>query len=263
MAWVSSWSRTAPRTMSIQGYTRGIRVAIWSGPRNISTAMMRSWGNRDDTFVCDEPLYAHYLLATGIQHPGREEVLASQETDWRKVVAWLAGDVPEGKAIFYQKQMAHHLLPDVRGDWVLSMRNAFLIRDPRDVLKSFSKVMPDPGVEDTGLPQQWDLFQMLQTATGRTPAVLDARDVLDDPRTALMRLCSALEVPFHASMLSWEPGPRVTDGVWAKHWYSGVQASTGFRPYVPRKEALPDALSGVHDECVVFYEKLHSQRLLA
>ena len=143
------------------------------------------------------------------------------------------------------------------------MRNAFLSRDPREVLISFSKLMPDLSVEDTGLPQQSALFEMLRSATGETPAVLDARDVLDDPRAALTRLCSALEVPFRASMLSWEPGPRNTDGVWAKHWYAAVEGSTGFRPNVPRTEALPDALRGVHKECVVFYEKLHAQRLLA
>src|SRR4051812_20432340 len=146
---------------------------MWSGPRNISTAMLRSWGNRPDTFVCDEPLYAHYLLRTGAPHPGAEEVIRWHETDWRQVVAWLTGDVPGGKAIFYQKHMTHHLLPEIDRGWLDRVRNAFLLRAPRAVLTSLARVLPEPRLEDTGLPQQLELFELVRRRTGRVPPVVD------------------------------------------------------------------------------------------
>src|SRR6516165_2214319 len=129
-----------------------LRMAMWSGPRNISTAMMRAWGNRPDTFVCDEPLYAYYLRTTGVAHPGADEVIRSQEGDWRKVVAWLTEHEPPGKAIFYQKHMTHHLLPEIDRSWLDRVTNVFLIREPREVVISFAKVVPNPCLEDTGLP---------------------------------------------------------------------------------------------------------------
>jgi hypothetical protein len=245
----------------VRGTPGGARIAMWSGPRNISTAMLRAWGNRPDTFVCDEPLYAHYLRETGIDHPGREEVIASQENDWRKAAEWLAGEIPEGKTIFYQKHMAQHLLPNMYGDWLLCLQNAFLIRDPGDMLISLSKVMPTPRLEDTGLPQQWRLFEMLRERTGRAAPVIDAREVLDDPERMLTRLCRELGVSFDRRMLSWEPGPRSTDGVWAEHWYSGVLRSTGFRPYPQGGERLPPEMSSLHEKCMECYERLHSERL--
>ena len=149
------------------------RVAMWSGPRNISTAMMRAWGNRPDTFVCDEPLYAHYLLKTGVPHPGAEEIVRTYETDWQKVVTWLTGPVPEGKALFFQKHMTHHLLPEIDRGWLGSLDNAFLIRQPRDVLTSYTKVVAQPTLEDLGLPQQLEIFRWVQQNTGRIPPVLE------------------------------------------------------------------------------------------
>jgi len=236
---------------------------MWSGPRNISTAMLRSWGNRPDTFVCDEPLYAHYMRETDVDHPGRDEILAAHDSDWRSVVAWLTGDIPDGKSIFYQKHMAHHLLSQIDRDWVFHLRNAFLIRDPREMLTSLIRVMPQPRVEDTGLPQQWELFERLAERGGAAPPVIDARDVLEAPESLLSKLCAALEVPFDRSMLAWEAGPRATDGVWAKHWYASVEASTGFQPYRPKPDPLPDGLRDVYQECVHYYEKLHRNRLTA
>jgi len=242
-----------------------IRIAMWSGPRNISTALLRSWGNRPDTFVCDEPLYAHYLKATGIEHPGRDEVMAAHETDWPVVVAWLTGPVPEDRSIFYQKQMAHHLLPGIDRDWIDSLRNAFLIRDPAEMLASLATVLPDPRIEDTGLPQQCDLFDSLIHATGSAPPaippVIDARDVLQDPEGMLRRLCAALGVEFNEAMLSWEPGPRPTDGRWARHWYGNVLASTRFQPYRPKSEPLPARLETLCASCRPYYERLYNHRL--
>ena len=241
----------------------GTRIAMWSGPRNISTALLRSWGSRADTVVCDEPLYAHYLEATGAAHPGREEVIAAGETDWRRVVARLAGPVPEGKAIFFQKHMAHHLLPGMAGEWLLRLESFLLIRDPREMLTSLVRVTPAPRLTDTGLPQQRDLVGWLRERTGRTPAVVDAKDLLDAPASVLERLCGALRVPFDRAMLAWEAGPRATDGVWAPHWYAEVVKSTGFRAHAPKPESVPGRLADLYETCLEIYRGLHALRIAA
>jgi hypothetical protein len=236
-------------------------IAMWSGPRNISTALMRAFGSRADTAVCDEPLYAYYLARTGVEHPLRAEIVARGETDWRAVAAFLTGPVPDGKAVFYQKHMAHHLLPEVGRAWLDGLVHAFLIRDPREMLLSLRKVTPHPGVRDTGLPQQVELFRATRARAGCAPPVVDARDVLADPPGMLRRLCSALGLEFTPAMLAWEPGLRPTDGIWAEHWYADVARSTGFAPYAPRAGALGPELEAVHAECVGFYRELHEHRL--
>lgn len=240
---------------------RPLRVAMWSGPRNISTAMMRAWGNRPDTFVCDEPLYAHYLSATGREHRGAAEVIAAGETDVGKVIDYLLGPVPGGRAVFYQKHMSHHLLPHIDRGWVRRLANCFLIREPREVLTSLVKHVPDLTLADTGFPQQAELFDLVREWTGRVPPVLDARDVLNDPRRTLGTLCDALGVAFTDRMLSWPPGPRGTDGVWAKYWYKEVETTTSFRPYRPKDEPVPPDLSDVLRACEAHYEKLYAHRL--
>lgn len=240
-----------------------VRLAMWSGPRNISTAMMRSWGNRPDTFVCDEPLYAHYLARTGLDHPGAQEVLAAHEGDWRNVVAWLTGPVPEGRRIFYQKQMAHHLLPEIDRDWLGSLTHVFLIREPQAMLLSLLHHIPEPTLEDTGLPQQVEIFETIRRESGRMPPVTDSRDVLEDPGRVLRGLCDALEVPFFPEMLSWPAGPRHTDGIWARHWYGQVLRSTGFRPRVDREERLPSRFQDLLSRCREHYDHLYSHRLSA
>lgn len=237
------------------------RIAMWSGPRNISTALMRSWGNRPDTFVCDEPLYAHYLLRTGVPHPGAEEVIQSQENDWRKVVAWLTKYEPPGKAIFYQKHMTHHLLPEIERDWLDRVSNAFLIREPRAVVASFVRIAGTPRLEDTGLPQQLEIFHLVRQRTGRVAPVADARDVLQDPARLLQLVCTALEVDFTPAMLSWPPGPRATDGVWAKHWYHAVLESTTFQPYRPSTQPVPPGLEDLLRRAQEIYEELYAYRL--
>jgi hypothetical protein len=238
-----------------------LRFAMWSGPRNISTAMMRSWGNRPDTFVCDEPLYAHYLLASGAPHPGADEVIARHETDWRKVVAWLTGPVPEGKAIFYQKHMAHHLLPHVDRGWLGRVTSAFLLREPREMLTSLARFIAAPRIEDTGLPQQQEIFDWVRSTTGAAPPVLDARDVLDRPEAMLRQLCARLDVAFTPAMLSWPPGPRPSDGVWARHWYAAVYETTSFGPYRPKDEPVPPRLADVLAQADAIYQRLYDQRL--
>jgi hypothetical protein len=236
-------------------------LAMWSGPRNISTAMLRSFGQRADAIVCDEPLYAHYLKATGLPHPGADEVIAHGEPDWERAVAALVAPLPPGKTLFYQKHMTHHLLPDVGRGWLAGLTNAFLIRDPREMLVSLMKNIPEPRMEDTGLPQQVELFASERARTGRTPVVIDARDVLTDPRRALGALCEALGIPFDEAMLAWPPGRRATDGIWAKHWYANVEKSTGFEAYRPREEVPPPELADLLARCLAHYETLHAHRL--
>jgi hypothetical protein len=229
---------------------------MWSGPRNISTALMRSFGARNDTVVVDEPFYAHYLAVTGLDHPGRDEVMASQPTDWRTVVGTLTGPLPPGISLFYQKHMTHHLLPDIGLGWLAALSHAFLIRDPACVVASYAKVR-EPTLEELGYPQQVEIFRRYGGP------VVDAADVLRDPAGVLCRLCEALGVGWDPAMLSWEPGPRVTDGVWARHWYGSVETSTGFAGYAPRPADVPDRLTSLVDAAMPYYEELAIQRIAA
>lgn len=238
-----------------------LRIAMWSGPRNISTAMMRAWGNRTDTFVCDEPLYAHYLQSTGRDHPLAAEIITHHEPDWRKQVAWLTGDIPQGKRIFYQKQMSHHFLPHIDRGWLDQVTNCFLIRDPREVITSYIQKNTDPDVADVGYPQLVEIFELVRTRRGVTPPVLDARDIQQDPRRLLGLLCDALGVEFSDAMLQWPPGLRDTDGIWAKHWYREVESSTSFRPYTPKTDQVPERLKDVCEKSDELYAQLYAHRL--
>ena len=237
-----------------------LRIAMWSGPRNISTAMMRSWGNRGDTFVVDEPFYAFYLKATGKQHPGAEEVIANGETDWRKIVAKCA-NAPTGKQIFYQKQMTHHLLAEVNRDWLGAVTNCFLIRDPAEVICSYIKKNEDPTLQDLGFIQQIEIFDWVRNHIGSSPPVIDATEVLRDPKRVLQLLCGSVGVEFDEAMLSWPPGLRETDGIWAKHWYGEVATSTSLQPYRAKDECVPESFREVHDRCRECYEELYQYRL--
>jgi sulfotransferase family protein len=241
--------------------TRPIRIAMWSGPRNISTAMMRAWGNRRDTVVVDEPFYAYYLKATGKQHPGADEVIATGETDWRKVVARLTEPIPKGKRIFFQKQMTHHLLPEVDREWLGAVMNCFLIRDPREVIDSYRKKREDLALEDLGFVQQSETFDFVRDRTNATPPIVDAKDVLENPERMLRLLCNAVGVDFTESMLSWSPGLRETDGIWAKHWYGEVARSTSFQPYRPRHDDVPKHLREIYERCRDCYRRLYEHRL--
>ncbi len=226
--------------------------------------MMRSFESRSDSYVTDEPLYSHYLKVTGLPHPGREEVIAHQESDWRKVVAWLTGPVPGGKPLWYQKHMAHHLLPAIDrsgGGWLGGLEHAFLIREPRAMLASLAKVTPNPSLEDTGLPQQVALFEQIRARRGAVPPVVDSKDVLLDPRRTLGALCDRVGIEFEASMLAWPPGRRATDGIWAEWWYAEVERSTGFAPYRPKGADLPERLEPLASECARLYEVLAEHRL--
>src|SRR5262249_26465271 len=224
-----------------------VRIAMWSGPRNISTAMMRAWGNRADSFVIDEPFYAYYLKATGKKHPSADEVITSGDTDWRRVIARLTGPVPNGKPIVFQKQMAYHLLPEVNREWLGAVTNCFLIRDPREVIASYTKKREDPALEDLGFTQQVEIFDLVRRRMKAVPPVLDARDVLEKPERMLRLLCDVVGIEFSKSMLSWSPGLRETDGVWARHWYGEVAKTTSFQPYRPRHTKVPAHLREIYD----------------
>ena len=240
-----------------------IRIAMWSGPRNISTAMMRSWGNRADAAVIDEPFYAYYLRATGKRHPGADEVMAGGETDWRNVVDQVTGSVPNGKKILFQKQMTHHLLPEVDRQWLNAVTNCFLIRDPAEVITSYIKKNDvDLALEDLGFVQQAEIFDWVSQNTKQEAPVIDARDIQQNPRRMLEMLCDATGVDFDQAMLSWPPGLRETDGVWATHWYSEVARSTSFQPYRPKNEPVPERMREIHERCRECYEKLYEYRLL-
>ncbi|WP_328472229.1 HAD family hydrolase [Actinoplanes sp. NBC_00393] len=232
-----------------------IRVAMWSGPRNISTAMMRSFSSRADTVVVDEPLYAHYLAVTGLDHPGRDEILASQPTRWQEVAAALTGPLPGHPAIQYQKHMTHHLLPTIGREWLGDLTHAFLIREPSQVVASYARVRGEPTLDDLGYPQQAEIFR---TFGG---PVVDAADVLRDPEGTLRRLCAGLGFAFDPAMLSWAPGPRETDGVWAPFWYAAVRASTGFAPYDPSAVDVPARLRPLVEAARPYYEELAEHRL--
>ena len=239
------------------------RIAMWSGPRNISTALMRSFGNRQDCHVCDEPLYAFYLQRTGYEHPIASEVVERGEPDWRRVVDALLGDLPEGRTVFYQKHMAHHLLPEVSRDWLAQLTHCFLIREPREMLTSLLKILPEPGLLDTGLPQQLEIFESTLARTGEVPPVIDSKDVLDAPEALLRKLCERIDLPFVDGMLEWPPGSRETDGVWAPHWYGAVEKTRGFQPYRPKPDVLPERFLELHAECENIYERLYAHRLVA
>jgi len=234
---------------------------MWSGPRNIPTAMMRAWGNRDDTVVIDEPFYAHYLKVTGLEHPGANEVIATGDTDWRKVVVQLTGSIANGKQIFFQKQMTHHLLPEIDREWLGAVTNCFLIRDPREVINSYIKKREDPALEDLGFVQQAEIFDFVRTRNNAVPPVVDAKDVLENPERTLQLLCKALGIEFSQSMLSWPPGLRDTDGIWAKHWYGEVAKTTSFQPYRPTQNEVPQRFREIYDLSHRHYERLYAYRL--
>jgi hypothetical protein len=215
---------------------------------------MRSWENRPDTRVVDEPLYAYYLNETGLNHPARDEIIAAGETSWRTVVAGLTAPV---NGVFYQKHMTHHLLPQLPRDWIPKLTNVLLIRDPAEVVASYVRSRADVTAEDIGLVQQSELYDQL----GADVPVIDAGDFLRNPEGYLRWLCEYIGVEFTDRMLHWPPGPRDSDGVWAPHWYSSVLSSTGFEAYRPRTAELTGAAAVAAQRSRPHFERLYATRL--
>jgi hypothetical protein len=237
-------------------------LAVWSGPRNLSTALMRAFSSRPGTQVWDEPFYAHYLAKTGKQHPMQDAILASQPQDEQAVIADLQAPLPEGFTLGYQKQMAHHLLPHMDRDWMEEQHHAFLIRDPRAMLASLDQKLDKFELEDTGLPQQVELFERFLERDGRPPVVLDSADLARSPEQALGALCEVAGVPFEPQMLTWPAGPHARDGAWGSHWYANTWASTGFR--APKDEGprpLDPALEPLLERCQPLYDHLAAHRV--
>ncbi len=234
------------------------RICLWSGPRNVSTALMYSFAQRSDTRVVDEPLYAHYLRVSGADHPGRDDVLASQSSDGEAVVR----DVilgPCDRAVSFQKHMAHHLVELDRG-FFDRVRHVLLVRDPREMLTSLVKNIPEPSIRDTGLAVQSELLRELRSR-GHAAPVLDSRLLLENPAGVLRRLCEVLGIPFDDAMLGWRAGARPEDGVWAPHWYANVHVSEGFAPYRAKSEQVPAALEPLLEECLDHYRRLRDEAL--
>jgi len=222
--------------------------------------MMRSFENRPDTVVIDEPLYAAYLHRTGIDHPAREEVIASQPTDLDEAVAGLSAPLPPGRTVHYAKHMAHHVPREMDLHWTLAFRNVLLIRDPVEVVASYVRARESCEPEDIGLPQQGRLMELWDEHGVDVP-VIDAGDFLRAPEPHLRALCDWLGIPFTDRMLSWPPGPRDSDGVWAPHWYAAVWRSTGFEPWRPREINLSEHDAAVAEACRPIYDELSSRRV--
>ncbi len=230
------------------------RIAMWSGPRNISTALMRSWENRPDTCVVDEPFYACYLASTQIRHPMQDEVLASQSSDWDEVISKaLSASEPGHLRIQYQKHMTQHMVGKIDKPWFASLSHAFLIRHPADVVVSYRAKRNEVTAADIGFEQQSRLFDLVCDLSEQPPPVVDSKDILLNPELTLRKLCGALEVPFFEQMLHWPAGSRASDGVWASHWYQNVERSIGFAEYRHKTRTLTDAEQRVVDDCLPFY----------
>ena len=234
------------------------RIAMWSGPRNISTAMMRSFGNRKDTFVIDEPFYAFYLSHSGSDHPGKEQVLNSQSKNWDDVVRMITGDIPNNKSVWYQKHMVHHIANEKDIDWLKNFHNCFLIRHPKEVIISYAKQAPINEIADLGFIQQVNLFKKIKTLTGKTPFVFDAKDILINPEKHLKKMCEYFNINFSCKMLKWPKGDRSTDGVWSPYWYKNVINSNSFFPHKNSQEKVPLKYKNLLKECFPYYDYLRS-----
>lgn len=242
---------------------RTVRIAMWSGPRNISTTLMRSFENRADTAVIDEPFYAAYLEATGLDHPMRAAVLGAQSRDWATVARMLVEAPPLGRPVWYQKHMAQHMVPEFGRSWIDEVTNAFLIRAPEAVLASYLAKRGTATLDDIGLEAQLDLFDRVADRTGAAPAVLEAQDVLSDPAAMLGALCTYCGIAFDPAMLTWPAGRRPSDGVWAPAWYDQVERSTGFGPARPEIafDDLDERLKPIAALARPFYDRLAAFRL--
>ena len=237
------------------------RIAMWSGPRNLSTAMMYAFSARGDAVVWDEPFYSAYLDATGITHPMRDQIIATNEPDPDIIAATCKGPVPQGQQIFYQKHMTLHMIPAFDRRWMRSCTNVFLIRHPARVVASYAKKREGATLADIGFVQQAELFQEVTEWSGAAPVVIDSDDILADPEASLRKLCTAIGISFSRKMLHWPAGGNESDGVWAPHWYGAVHRSTGFEGAEGPLPALGGSYAALAAEALPYYESLAGYRL--
>ena len=233
-----------------------LRIAMWSGPRNLSTAMMYAFAARGDCAVWDEPFYAAYLQATGIDHPMAAEIIATHEADPDKVAAACKGPVPQGQRLFYQKQMTLHMIPEFDRRWMRSCTNVFLIRHPARVVASYAKKRQGAVAADIGFVQQAELFDQVAAWAGTAPLVIDSDDIRADPAGQMRKLCDRLGISFTRNMLRWPAGGNPADGVWAPHWYGAVHRSTGFDGAEGPLPDLGGDYARLADQALPFYRKL-------
>lgn len=240
-----------------------MRIAMWSGPRNLSTAMMYAFGARPDTAVWDEPFYAPWLAATGAAHPMRDRILARHETDAATVSAACAGPAPDGRPVFYQKHMCHHMLDAFDRGFMRGAVNVFLIRHPARVIASYAAKVEDVTAESIGIDRQWQLYAEVAGWSDAPPPVVDSADIRANPESVLSALCARIGLPFDRAMLSWPAGGHPADGAWADHWYGAVRRSTGFDgPEAPVPQVAPEHRS-VLDAALPVYERLRALSLTA
>lgn len=238
-----------------------MKIAMWSGPRNLSTALMYAFAARGDCAVWDEPFYAAYLRETGMDHPMRDQIIEAHEADPAKIAAACIGKIPQEQSLFYQKHMTTHMIATFDRQFMRSLTNVFLIRHPARVVASYAKKREGPSLTDLGFVQQADLFDQVADWLGETPLVIDSADIREDPRRALIAVCDALHIPFTDKMLKWTAGPKPFDGVWAPHWYGAVHRSTGIdEPEGPLPD-LPKAYQSIVDEALPYYEKLAAHKM--
>jgi hypothetical protein len=242
---------------------KSVNIAMWSGPRNISTAMMYSFGNRPDCTCWDEPFYGFALKARGNDHPLRDEIIAAWGSDFEVLVKRCLEPAPQGRPVFYQKHMTHHMLKGFDRSFVHGLTNAFLIRSPERVLESYVKKWSTVTLQDIGFVEQAEIFDMVAERLGKAPPVVDADDILSDPEGILRVLCAALGIEFRQQMLSWPAGPKSFDGVWAPHWYNAVWTSTGFEQRPAARPAMTGGLAAIADAAQPYYEKLLRHRLVS
>jgi Sulfotransferase domain len=238
-----------------------MRIAMWSGPRNLSTAMMYAFAARGDCVVWDEPFYAAYLAATGIIHPMNAEVIAAGEPDPALVAKTCLGPIPAAQRLFYQKHMTLHMIPAFDRSFLHGLTNVFLIRHPARVVASYAKKREAPTLMDIGFVQQAELFDQVAQALGQAPLVIDSADIRANPRGALTALCAALNIPFTETMLHWPAGPKPFDGVWAPHWYNAVHGSTGFEDPEGDLPDLPAAFAALVEQALPHYTRLATHKL--
>ena len=235
-------------------------INLWANPRNISTAIMYSFAQRRDTTVVDEPLYAYYLQKTGLEHPGTKEILKSQPTEFRKVIdAVYNNEYPTPLA--FVKQMSHHIMNENKS-FMLECENIILIRNPKRMIQSLSKVIDDLTIDDLGILKSMEISNFLQKH-GKSAVILDSDELLKKPEKVLSILCKRISIPFDSAMLSWKAGKRAEDGVWAPYWYSNVHQTTGFSVLPKEDKELPKNYQSLHDECLPFYQQLSNQSIKA